>query len=892
MVLVLITENKGVQGASLPAIDQQPVYKLAIQAGEAFPAAVSMEFGLGSEYSWKMLTTEYDKSGAKHTRYQQVYRGIVVPEGMLILHEKSSGKFITGNFVRLNLPEHPSDLDKTLKQINTRYFESGQRLTSGLAKGIFIWLINHAEKTARVAFTRDYFPANSLERQTLIVDAVSLTIIAETHTSCHADVTGTAHTAYYGIRNLPTFQNTGAYILKNTSRGSGIFTKNLNYQLNYQYVNEFSDTDNNWNQPSLPGDQFATDAHFCAVHYYDFLLNRFNRNSLDDNGYPLVSYLNYGTSLTNAFWNGQAVVYGSGSMNTTPLTTLDITGHEFTHGLIQKTAGLHYSGEPGTINEALSDIFGVALEHDLDPLQANWLIGEQSGTTLRSFSDPGSYNQPGYYHGTHWYFGSGDQGGVHINSGFINKWFYILAQGEQATNEAGNNYHVSGIGIGNATDLVYHMLTTYLFPSSGFDDLRVYSLQSAIDLYGYCSEEYTAVLKAWDAVGLGNSQHAPAIQVSGTTSMCQGDSVALFVTHYPGNTYNWYCNGQPMSSGTIPSNFITQPGSWHVTVQGCNGITSSFTVIMSQHLLPPVAVANAVTCPGIPVMLQGIPAGGSFSIPNPHNGGTTGFTYSVTDTNGCSAYAAGTVTVLQPDPVQMLNNPSIIPVNDEPVLLVADQPGTFSGNGVTGNYFNPQGMIAGSVIPVYVTAAGNQGCMVKDSVLFTITEPCTKDHEGITVEADRNEVASGTLVELQLNNAAADFRIQWLLPENCIAVTGTQSESVKFSVTDSSATITVQLINSCNDTIVRQLQISVTGEQPAFEMELYPNPASAGFQLRIPSAIAPVNLIITNASGKTVISQLLNSEINYIDTRHFSKGLYLVTVTGNKQIIRKKLVVQ
>ena len=69
-----------------------------------------------------------------------------------------------------------------------------------------------------------------------------------------------------------------------------------------------------------------------------------------------MSYLNYGNNYANAFWNGQAVVYGSGNNASGPLVTADITGHEFTHGLIQQTANLTYSGEPGTLNESLSDI--------------------------------------------------------------------------------------------------------------------------------------------------------------------------------------------------------------------------------------------------------------------------------------------------------------------------------------------------------------------------------------------------------------------------------------------------------------------------------------------------------------------------------------------------------
>ena len=45
-----------------------------------------------------------------------------------------------------------------------------------------------------------------------------------------------------------------------------------------------------------------------------------------------------------------------------PFDSLDVAGHEMTHGVTSRTANLTYSGESGGLNEATSDIFGTMVE--------------------------------------------------------------------------------------------------------------------------------------------------------------------------------------------------------------------------------------------------------------------------------------------------------------------------------------------------------------------------------------------------------------------------------------------------------------------------------------------------------------------------------------------------
>ncbi len=891
-VVFLLAGNGQVRSADISSFQRIPVRFSVKSSDRDLTSLFRKELGTDTQYTWIEERSESDQLGGIHTRFVQSFQGYPVQDGMIILHQTASEKFVTGVFISLQTQEKITVPIYSAKQISDIFLKSGIRDTTDLPPGTFVWSNENGNGKYKLVYSRDYFPAGSLERQTIIVDAESLEIICEKHTSCHADVIGIASTAYYQVQAIPTFQNGASFFLKSTTRGLGIFTRNLNYQMNYQHVSEFTDNDNNWQQPSLPGDQYATDAHFCAVTYYDFLNSMFNRNSLDNSGYPLLSYLNYGTSVANAFWNGQAVVYGSGNGSTTPLTTMDITGHEFTHGLIQKTAGLSYSGEPGTINESIADIFGVALENFNNPQQANWLIGEQSGITLRSFSQPGDYNQPAFYHGVHWYYGTGDQGGVHINSGFINKWFYLLAHGEQGVNESGASYHVTGIGIQNATALVYHTLTSYLIPGSGFEDLRVFTLQSAIDLYGSCSSEYNSVLNAWDAVGMGNSNLIPLSVISGNQSICPDDSVLIVVPFNPGSNYNWYRNGIPVSSGTNPEYYANEAGTWTVLVQRCNISTVSSAIVISQHSTSVISTSNAQACSGYPVVLQGSPAGGSYNVPNPYLGGSTNFTYSLTDTNGCTVHATGFITILESNVVNFLNSSATYPVNENPIKLQADQQGIFSGPGVSGNNFYPQLAGAGAIASLYVTVTDIQGCISKDSVIFTVTEPCIKDHETIQIEGTQSIVEPGMITDFNIYASPGDFRIKWLLPEGCIAVGSIEENHVRVSWGNQSGIIKAMLVNTCYDTLYKELRVAVTASGLEI-ISVYPNPATSFFNIRIPAtAVGEFMIVISDNSGKAVMQKVIYPGVTKIDTQNLGRGVYLVAVTGRNFIVREKLVVQ
>ena len=361
-------------------------------------------------------------------------------------------------------------------------------------------------------------------------------------------VNGNAATRYAGSQVISTTLVGSSYALRDTSRGSGVFTYNLKKGTALK-TTDFTDADNNWTAAEFNNaafDNAALDAHWGVSSTYDYFKNTHNRNSYNNAGAALKSYVHYSSAYENAYWSGSEMVYGDGASTFAPLTSLDVTAHELGHGICEYSANLVYSRESGAINEGLSDIWGSVVENAFAPTKQNFLIGEDitkvSPYYLRSMSNPksGLNGQPDTYLGTYWKAAtssctpsqSNDQCGVHYNSGVLNHFFYILTQGKTGTNDKGNSYSVTGIGFAKSAKIIYRMETSYLSSNSTYANVLTYAIQSAKDLYGVDSPEAIATQNALYAVGLGTSYSgggtstdttAPSaptnLSASGTTSV-------------------------------------------------------------------------------------------------------------------------------------------------------------------------------------------------------------------------------------------------------------------------------------------------------------------------------------------------------------------------------------
>jgi len=235
----------------------------------------------------------------------------------------------------------------------------------------------------------------------------------------------------------------------------------------------------------------------------------YQRNSIDDAGMPLDATVHYDQDYDNAFWDGTQMVFGDGDGELFNRFTisLDVIGHELTHGVTEKEAGLAYFNQSGALNESISDVFGSLVKQHLlgqTADQADWLIGAElltakvKGVALRSMKAPGTaYDdpvlgkdpQPG--HMDDFVRTNQDNGGVHINSGIPNRAFYLaaIALGGNAWDRAGQIWY-------NA------LLDPNTRANTDFAGFARVTIDVAMRLHGSGSAEVTAVTKAWSAVGV------------------------------------------------------------------------------------------------------------------------------------------------------------------------------------------------------------------------------------------------------------------------------------------------------------------------------------------------------------------------------------------------------
>ena len=319
----------------------------------------------------------------------------------------------------------------------------------------------------------------------------------------------------------------------------------------------------------------AADIHWGMARTYDFYKEKFNRDSYDGKGAPIYNlfYLPQPELATQQYIattdmnNAAAIlgfgdlfmVYGMGGLYAQkavmrPIVEISVMAHEFTHMVTNVTPGLVYQGESGALNESFSDIMGISVKKYVKGNDATWTIAEGAFpyySNLRSMAFPkegedGDLPCPDTYGGEHWVDpnnDSFDHGGVHINSGVQNKWFYLLSDGGTGTNDNNFTYDVTGIGIDKAQQIVYRVLTQYATSQAQYADIRLNSLQSASDLYGAESAELASVSDAWDAVGVADGS---------TTGieMVKNSQPAL-----NGQTGKWYTldgrqlEGQPTKKG-------------------------------------------------------------------------------------------------------------------------------------------------------------------------------------------------------------------------------------------------------------------------------------------------------------------------------------------------------
>lgn len=543
-------------------------------APAAKPSALAQAISpvAGSGDGFVLLNEQTDALGMVHRRYQQTIDGIPI-EGAIVIEHDRNGKLdrVSGEWIRsvpLGLLKQASlnearALDAAIRSIGANVYkwqlpaeeahlklETGHPDATYYPKGSLVYYAGSSDlngQPPRLAYRFDVYAQEPLSRQHIYVDAINGRILGTNSLLHEANAAATAVTGYSGAQTITSdsFSTPTSYRLREQwATGKNIQTYNLAQGTTYSSATDFVDADNAWGPAdsyttSGVRDAYALDAHFGAEKTYDYYSYYFGRNSIDNQGFALKSYVHYSTNYFNAFWDGNAMTYGDGSSSNgnKPLTSLDVCGHEITHGLDSFTANLNYSYESGALNEGFSDIFGTAIEAyargrtgiGVNSSLWNWTLGEDFNYVIRDMVNPKSYSDPDTYQGVNWVTGSTDNGGVHTNSGVLNYWFALLTEGSDAgvehsnvnidgttnTNDKGYVFDVLGLGLDKSQAIAYRTLTTYLVPTSKFLDARKGSLNAADDLVRAGSltpQDAGEVAYAWNAVGVGGGTSAASLR--------------------------------------------------------------------------------------------------------------------------------------------------------------------------------------------------------------------------------------------------------------------------------------------------------------------------------------------------------------------------------------------
>lgn len=570
-------------------------------------------FQIEEEFVLVLNSIQEDQLGQEHYRFDIYFESNKVIGANIVAHTKADNVFLFNGYYIPKLNKVETLISKeeafeiALREVNAKQYKweipaEEERLkddtqnpfASYLPKGEIVYAPKNGQYTKdnyRKCYEFEIYAHSPISKQAIYVDATSGDIIFK-HDLLHiVDQVGSAVTGFSGTQVITANSVNGGFTLEETGRGNGIGTYDMQNGTNYNNAVNFTDADNNWtyNNSSV----YALDAHWGSEMTYDYYLNKHNRNSIDGNGQVLLSYIHYDVNFANAFWDGVRMTYGDGANGSLPYTTLDIVSHEITHGLTTNTAGLVYQNESGALNESFSDIFGATVEWFAKPNQANWAMGDDRGTPIRSISNPNTYGDPDTYQGSFWYTGTADNGGVHTNSGVLNFWYYLLASGGTGTNDIGNNYNVTGIGLDDAGAIAFRTLTIYLTTNSQYQDAYTYSLQAAEDLFGPCSPQLESTHNAWYAVGFGNG-YSGAISAEFTQSSQGGCAMPMdiFFTNNssPSSNFQWTFGDGGTSTQANPTHTYTAPGTYTVSlIVSSNNCGSDTSVIV-----------NAVTVGSLP----------------------------------------------------------------------------------------------------------------------------------------------------------------------------------------------------------------------------------------------------------------------------------------------------
>ena len=462
----------------------------------AFVDAYGKAFGLQDVSQVRVMRVQdVDEVGMEHVRLQQVHNGIPVTAGELTVHLREAtvvavlAKTLTDlDSIDTTPTITPTEAMETARVLLAKHLQVTDATLSKPRLEIFNRsLLEGRQHPSHLAW---FLEATRVDlRQFIWVDAHTGAILL--HFSQLPDA---LNRDVYNARSLPLLP--GRFV-----RGEG-------------------------DAPTRDAD--ANKAYRYAGDTYNYFFTKHRRDSIDGKGSPIISTVHYcpdagNCPYQNAFWNGVQMVYGNGFA-----AADDVVAHELTHAVTEFSANLFYYRQSGALNESFSDIFGETVDltntGGTDTAPVKWLIGEDLPiNAIRNMRNPNQFGDPGKVSDAQFFCGSGDDGGVHINSGVPNRAYSLMVDGGTY-----NGVTVTGIGLVKSGKIQYRALTRYL--SSGSDFLDNYnalrrSCNDLIGTAGITKANCTQVTRALNAVQM----HRPACEQPPEPPLCPGSRRPVFL---------------------------------------------------------------------------------------------------------------------------------------------------------------------------------------------------------------------------------------------------------------------------------------------------------------------------------------------------------------------------
>jgi Zn-dependent metalloprotease len=503
----------------------------ALSLAKSRGPAIAKAFGFTKAQRLHVKDVERDADGTMHFRYTRTLGGLPVYGGDFVVHVAPSGKIRGADFASSNplvLHAHaPTKVSAIGAAKITARLVHARGAKVAPAKKI-VWAVDGIPRLAWYSRVVGHDRQGNPIPRAVVVDAATGKRIQSWDLYETAIAKGTGHSQYVGNVKINTVKlgkkAKTHFVIKDPARGGnyavdvhGKTDPNGDGSPPYAKGPIFSSKKNVWGngKPSNRATA-AVDVAYGVAKTWDYYLKTFHRKGIAGNGKGVKSRVHYGNKYDNAFWADGCfcMTYGDGSGQRGGLRTvtgLDVAGHEMSHGVTSRTAGLYYFGDQGGLNEANSDIFGTMVEffaHN-PKNKGDYYIGDKivvGAKFLRRMDHP-SLDGVSF---DCWNINEG-VGNPHYTSGPGNHFFYLLAEGSGPKSIGGLPHNspvcngapaVQGVGRTKAAAIWYRSLTRYFTSTESYPDARDATIQSAIDLYGKGSAACKQVQKAWTAVNV------------------------------------------------------------------------------------------------------------------------------------------------------------------------------------------------------------------------------------------------------------------------------------------------------------------------------------------------------------------------------------------------------